>query len=319
VPVPPWLHAATVVQERKDELATKDTEITKITKRRALAFVAFVIFVVNSYGAIDGQSGRTVAVGSLSGASIVTLPLEEYVARVLAGEGQPNAPESTQQALAIAIRTYAVFNTGRHRRDGFDLCDTTHCQVPRTATAASRRAALATAGRVLIYQGAPAEIFYSASCGGRSENAADVWPTLDLPYLRSVSDDVHGDEERWVLERTLEQVERLLQRYNFQGSLRGVEIDDRTDSGRVAKLRLPGLRPDGITGEQLRFALGASELRSTAFSVDRRGRTVRFTGRGYGHGVGLCIVGAGRRGERGQSADAILRHYYPGLIVGLLD
>lgn len=247
------------------------------------------------------------------------LPLEEYVARVLAGEGQPNAPEATQQALAIAIRTYAVFNAGRHRREGFDLCDTTHCQVPRAATAASRRAALTTVARVLIYKGAPAEIFYSASCGGRSENAADVWPTLDLPYLRSVRDDVHGDEERWVLERTIEQVERLLQRYNFQGSLRDVEIDDRTDSGRVAKLRLSGLRPDAISGEQFRFALGASELRSTAFSVDRRGRTLRFTGRGYGHGVGLCIVGAGRRGERGQSAEAILRHYYPGLAVRLLN
>ena len=67
------------------------------------------------------------------------------MARVLAGEGEPNAPEATQQALAVAIRTYALFNAGRHQRDGFDLCDSAHCQVPRPATANSRRAALATA------------------------------------------------------------------------------------------------------------------------------------------------------------------------------
>jgi stage II sporulation protein D len=279
--------------------------------------VAFGFFVINPFpGALDAQ---TVRLGSPAGGPVATLPLEEYVARVLAGEGQPNAAPATQEALAIAIRTYAVFNAGRHRRDGFDLCDTTHCQVPRPATAGSRRAAMATAGRVLTYRGAPAEIFYSASCGGRSETASDVWPGLNLPYLRSVRDDVHGDDEPWTLERTLEHVQRLLQPYRFQGSLRDVDVDDRTDSGRVATLKLSGLRPQTITGEQFRFALGAGELRSTAFSVTRRGRTLHFTGRGYGHGVGLCIVGAGRRGARGETAEAILRHYYPGLTVRTLS
>ena len=62
-------------------------------------------------------------------------------------------PRRTQQALAIAIRTYALFNAGRHRRDGFDLCDSTHCQVPRVRRRRTRaRAALATAGRILTYR-----------------------------------------------------------------------------------------------------------------------------------------------------------------------
>jgi stage II sporulation protein D len=95
---------------------------------------------------------------------------------VLAGEAEPGAADAAQQALAVAIRTYAIVNEGRHRRDGFDLCDTTHCQVMRTANDYSRRAALATAGRVLTLDGKPVEIFYSASCGGRSESAANVWP-----------------------------------------------------------------------------------------------------------------------------------------------
>ena len=71
----------------------------------------------------------TVALGSTGNGRVERLPLEVYVARVLSGEGEPNAPEATQHALAVAIRTYTVFNTGRHAREGFDLCDATHCQL----------------------------------------------------------------------------------------------------------------------------------------------------------------------------------------------
>src|SRR5262245_47552515 len=91
-----------------------------------------------------------------------TLQLESYVARVLAGEALPGSEPPALEALAIAIRTYAAGNMGRHRSEGFDLCDTTHCQVTRTATPQSERAAQATVGQVLLYNGAPATIFYSA-------------------------------------------------------------------------------------------------------------------------------------------------------------
>jgi len=127
---------------------------------------------------------RPVVLRAATGGSPEKVPLEVYVARVLAGEGEPNAPEATQQALAVAIRTFAVVNRGRHGSEGFDLCDSTHCQVPRAANASSRAAALATAGRILTYQGQPAEVFYSASCGGRSEAVADLWPKARLPYLK---------------------------------------------------------------------------------------------------------------------------------------
>ena len=69
-----------------------------------------------------------------SSPKVVEMDLEDYVARVLAGEGQPRAGAAAQQALAITVRTFAVANRGRHRREGFDFCDTTHCQVFRTAT-----------------------------------------------------------------------------------------------------------------------------------------------------------------------------------------
>lgn len=260
-------------------------------------------------------SSRMVAIGSVGGGKIADLPLEMYVARVLAGEGEPNAPEATQQALAIAIRTYAIFNTGRHQREGFDLCDSTHCQVPRSANANSRRAARATAGQILTYNGSPAEIFYSASCGGRSETASAAWPATGVtrPYLKSIKDDVHEDDTPWTLEQSLAELQAVLERNGFSGTLKNVEIKSRTKSDRAAVLKLSGMDPDRIAGDQFRAAIGTTVLRSTAFSIKKNGDTVRFTGRGYGHGVGMCVIGAGRRARRGETTAEILKTYYPGL------
>ena len=117
--------------------------------------------------------GRSLANGETR---VESIALDDYIGQVLAGEGQPKAGDAAQQALAITARTFALANRNRHRREGFDLCDTTHCQVTRPATATTRRAAESTSGRVLLHQGQPAFVFYSAWCGGRTELASQVWP-----------------------------------------------------------------------------------------------------------------------------------------------
>jgi stage II sporulation protein D len=298
---------------RRARLAASLAAVTAFT----LSFVAFVGSQGDPTDA-DLQSasgGVTVAMRSLGTGETANIPIELYVARVLAGEGEPNAPEATTQALAIAIRTYAMFNAGRHRADGYDFCDSTHCQVPRAATAATRRAAVATAGRILTYNGAPAEIFYSASCGGRTEDARNVWPKANLPYLRSIEDDVHDDDDPWKLELTLTAVQQALirDRVATGGTLKDVEVESRSESGRVMRLRVDGMRPPVITGEQFRTAMGARQFRSTVFEVERDGRVLKFEGMGYGHGVGMCVIGAGRRARRGENVERILQTYYPGL------
>ena len=262
------------------------------------------------------SEGRTVVIGSTTGERrAARIPLEVYVARVLAGEGEPNAPDAARQALAVAIRTYTLVQMGRHRREGFDLCDTVHCQVLRPANESSRRAALATARRVLTVNGVPAELFYSASCGGRSEGAAQVWPGATFPYMQVVrNDDVHEEDVPWTLDLTLDELRQALARAGFGGGpLRNIEIDGHNGSGRVERLRVSGMRPDEVSGPAFRDALGTTRLRSTAFTLERQGNAVRFTGRGYGHGVGMCVIGAGRRARRGESLETILAQYYPNL------
>lgn len=304
-----------------------------VAASREIRIFACVVAVVTAVAAVFPQSditdadlersggGRSIAIGALAtDRSVTRIPLETYVARVLAGEAEPNAPEGELQALAIAIRTYATFNAGRHGRDGFDLCDTTHCQVMRIATAATRHAALATAGQILAWNGVPAEIFYSASCGGRSESAAAIWPGANLPYLQTVEDDVHDGDVPWTYTLRLVELHRMLAQRGFGGDrLKDVRVNSRTSSGRVATLRLSGMAPEVIAGDQFRLMVSARDLKSTAFTVEKHGDELEFTGRGYGHGVGMCVIGAGRRARRGETATQILAQYYPGLEIRTLD
>lgn len=256
---------------------------------------------------------------------IERIALDSYVAQVLAGEGQPRASDAAQQALAITARTFAVANRNRHRAEGFDLCDTTHCQVVRPATPVTTRAAQSTSGRVLMHQGQPAFVFYSAWCGGRTELASEVWPgAIEYGRERSREDEACEDEPKWTSDVSTGEIEKALRAAGFRGSrLRNVRVVERNRSKRASRLRVDGFTPREISGQDFRMAVaavaGPQAIKSTAFDVDRTRGGYRFVGRGYGHGVGLCVVGAGRRAARGASAEQILRFYFPGLRVGSLS
>jgi stage II sporulation protein D len=256
------------------------------------------------------------------GYTVVTLPLETYIARVLAGEAMRDSQPAALEALAITVRTFALGNRGRHRADGFDLCDQTHCQVVRNATAATERAAQATAGRILLSGDAIAIVYYSASCGGRTEIPSAVWPGHDdPPYLPSRDDeDACGGAPAWVAQLQEDDLLRALRAGGFRGDrLRDVRIASRNGSGRVARLRLDGLQPDQISGQDLRVVVGRTlgwqHIKSTVFDLRKQGDAYRFSGHGSGHGVGMCVIGSARLAEAGKDADHILARYFPGLTI----
>lgn len=263
--------------------------------------------------------GRTLASGQTR---VESIPVDDYIAQVLAGEGQPRAGDAAQQALAIAARTFAIANRNRHRREGFDLCDTTHCQVVRAPTATTRRAAQATSGRLLLHQGQPAFVFYSASCGGRTERASEVWPgAADYSAEPSAHDDADASEPAWESDVRVQDMERALRAAGLRGDrVRDIRIVARNPSNRVSRVRIEGWTPAEMSGHEFRMAVGRvagfAAIKSTAFEINRTGSGFHFRGRGFGHGVGLCVVGAGTRAARGSTADEILKFYYPGLTIG---
>ncbi len=263
--------------------------------------------------------GRTLSNGQTR---VESIAVDDYIAQVLAGEGQPRAGDAAQQSLAITARTFAIANRNRHRREGFDLCDTTHCQVVRSPTATTRRAALATTGRMLLHQGQPAFVFYSASCGGRRESASEVWPgAVDYADAPAVHDDADEGEPGWESDVRVQDIERALRMAGLRGDrLRDLRVIARNQSNRVSRVRIEGFTPAELSGHEFRMAVGRvagfQAIKSTAFEINRTGSGYHFRGRGFGHGVGLCVIGAGTRASRGETADDILRFYYPGLTVG---
>ena len=263
--------------------------------------------------------GRTLPNGDTR---VETIALDDYIAQVLAGEGQPRSGDAAQQALAITARTFALANRNRHKNEGFDLCDTTHCQVVRPATTITKRAADATSGRLLLYRGQPAFVFYSAWCGGKSELASQVWPgAIDYAYEPALHDDACEDEPGWVSDVRAGDIERALREAGLKGSrLRSLRVIARNASDRIARIAVEGFNPPEIGGHEFRMAVGRvagwQSIKSTNFDIDRTSTGYRFKGRGFGHGVGLCVIGAGRRAAKGANLEEILKFYFPGLTVG---
>ena len=182
-------------------------------------------------------------------------------------------------------------------------------------------AAAATAGLVLGWRGAPASVYYTASCGGFGERPSNVWPGApDPPFLPSQRDSACDREPPWSVEIPARDLQRALSGAGFRGSsLRDVRVRVRSESGRALSLDLLGLTPDQVSGQTLRMivgrALGWRLLKSTSFDVRRTSQGYRFSGRGFGHGVGFCVIGATRRAAAGESRAALLARYFPGVEV----
>ena len=254
----------------------------------------------------------------------VTLPLEEYVAAVLTAESGDFQNAESRKAMAVVARAYATRFRGQHSKEGFDFCDTTHCQAFgwKTPPAAIQAAVNATRGEVLRYDGKVAATFYHQNCGGTTASAAEAWPGVSEAYLTSHADPYCAARGALTWESAIRvaDLSRAL-RANGLASPQGwnaIEIVSRSKSGRVDLLRLTGGSGGAarISASTFRFAvdraLGWEKIRSNFFEVRNLGEDIVFSGRGSGHGVGLCQVGAEEMAREGKSYSEILGFYYPG-------
>jgi stage II sporulation protein D len=273
-----------------------------------------------------------VRVSGRAGSRVVAIPFEQYVlgavrAEVLPATLRAQPPSQALDVQAIVSRTYAAANVGRHAADGFDLCDTTHCQVYRDAAAgegpqdAAARAVAATRGRVLTFQGRLIQALFHADCGGHTASAASVWGGTDAPYLESVGDWFcsRRSDSGWTFAADRRAVERALDadsRTRVGPGLRRIDVASRDTSGRALAVTIVGVRTVSVRAEVFRAvmtqAFGPRSIRSTWFDIVGRDSGFRLTGVGFGHGVGLCQTGAALRAEARQTPAEILGHYFPG-------
>jgi len=260
------------------------------------------------------------------GNRVLTLPAEEYVAAILAGEASTFHNDEALKAMAVAARTYAARTRGRHAADGFDFCATTHCQraEPGAVTARLSAAVRATTGEMLWFEGKPAFAVYTRSCGGKTESGAAVWPNIEAPYLRAHSDPycLRSGPQQWAWSGTPQQIVSALEASGLQSpdALHTITVLDRTKSERAKTLLLQGRKTAFVSAGSLRFALGRevgwNTLRSDRYEVRVVGGRISFRGSGEGHGAGLCQRGADEMAAEGFSYREILAFYYPGTMLG---
>jgi stage II sporulation protein D len=261
------------------------------------------------------------------------LSLEDYVLRVVAAEGSTETEPEALKALAIASRTYALKNIGRHSADGYDFCTTTHCQRFRDValdsesgiSPAALKAVQFTKGEVLLDAGHQvADSYFSASCGGATANMTSLWGAKAPTYLRGVADEYCATDKHhnWTDVISEKQLLKALQsdpRTNVGDRLISVRVLRQDASGRAEIISIEGERRLTVKGWDFKIivgrALGWNLLKSSRFEIAHSGSNFVFRGGGFGHGLGLCQEGAHVMATRGANYRQILGKYFPGTTV----
>ena len=225
----------------------------------------------------------------------------------------------------------------------FDVCADDHCQRYQGITKACNehvgQAIQETRGQILTYGEDICDARFSKCCGGQTEEFQYCWEDTPKPYLVSFQDPYCNtndkkilsqvlndfDQEtphfyRWTVEYTEEQLSELVCRKLKEdfGTITDLIPLERGKSGRIWKLKIVGTKKTFTIGKELeiRRTLSDTHLLSSAFEVEKiatsEGNKFILHGKGWGHGVGLCQIGAAVMGEQGKTYDEILLFYYRG-------
>jgi stage II sporulation protein D len=252
--------------------------------------------------------------------------MEQYLRGVVASEMPVSFEAAALEAQAVASRTYALeaLKVGEGASaPGFDLRDDQRSQVYKGIEGEAAKAIEAvekTRGLVLAYDGDVFPAYFSSSCGGRTVPATDVWEDAPgIPPLRGTDCGACGISHHvpWRAPVTLTAAEittALREAGRVTRRVTDVVPLETGPGGHISKIevRTAGGGSTTMSGNDFRMAVGSMKLKSTSFSVSRRGGRFTFDGTGFGHGAGMCQWGAQGMARRGVSGSEILLHYYPG-------
>lgn len=271
--------------------------------------------------------------------------MENYLLSVISSEMKSSSSLELLKAHAVISRSWLLARMEERKSGGaaphreFDVCADDHCQryqgLAMAVGESVRRAIDQTWGQVLRYRGTLCDTRYSKCCGGRTELYSTCWEDKDFPYLQSVEDrfcdcehseilpQVLNDYDMrtmdfhdWTVRYSREELSTLVHRRTGvdYGEILSLEPVERGPSGRIKYLRINGAKHSAVIGKELaiRRALSETHLKSSAFEVTVDGDFFVLRGRGWGHGVGLCQIGAAVMASEGYDYRQILSHYYVG-------
>ncbi|HYZ14998.1 MAG TPA: SpoIID/LytB domain-containing protein [Candidatus Acidoferrum sp.] len=263
---------------------------------------------------VDAPGGRL--------ALVTSIDVDQYLQGVVPLESPPSWPQAALEAQAIVARTFALSRRTISRP--YDVLASDADQRWGGVEAESRAATAAieaTRGQTLTFAGGPAAVFYSACCGGHTEDIVEAWGGAPLPYLRGVADPhcAPAPDFRWTRSAPLDRVLAALGG-RTGGSLTGASLVDPDSFGRPRAVVLQGAANVTLPVVDFRRALGYEIVRSLWLRTVRVDATqavpqLVIEGSGRGHGVGLCQWGSRFFAAAGASAGDILGFYFPGTSV----
>lgn len=272
------------------------------------------------------------------------LNLEDYVEGVVSAEVPRDWPLEALKAQAVAARSFTlaklrergertaswqleasimdqVFDhSRRHEMANRAVRETRgHFLAPTKLSTAKLSTAHSRTGAVRA-----ATTHYHSDCGGQTDEPSDVWGGGENI---GTAKDLCPKSARanWRLVTSLGEISsRLRNESLIGGSFRVVklEIEKRSPAGRAQVLRLTDSSGNAVrvTGEKMRSVFGYMNLRSTLFEINAASASrIEFSGRGFGHGTGLCQWGSRTLALNGKSYQEILSHYYPKLSLSKMD
>lgn len=256
--------------------------------------------------------------------------LDEYLCNVVSAEMPANYEIEALKAQAIVARTYTIYKILNKKHDTADICDdSTCCQawISKNDRLArweeSQResnwqkivsAVNDTKGKIITYDDKPIDAFFHSNSGGVTEVPVNVWGGTGYPYLQSVETSGEDAYTQYSSEVVLTQeqlINKLKEKYSdisidFSNS-DDIKIMEYTESTRVKTVKFGNHE---ISGVEARSLLG---LRSTNFEISIDGDNIKFSVKGYGHGVGMSQTGADSMAKQGSSAEDIIKHFYTGV------
>lgn len=251
---------------------------------------------------------------------VVTMPIEEYLHGVLAGEMHGDWPLEALKAQAILARTFVLkfVEEKESRYPGADIStDIEEAQAyePAAINERIRQAVSETEGMVLSSGGSLPYAWFHAHSGGKTALAQEGldYQKEEPPYTQSVagleSDEADEEAAQWEVSFPAAEVLKAANQVGASGNqLSSIAVAKRGESGRATRLAVNGKE---VSAAAFRIALGSTQMRSTLIdSLTFSDGKVVISGRGYGHGVGMSQWGAYAMAKAGKNAKEIVLHYF---------
>jgi len=239
--------------------------------------------------------------------------VEKYIAGVVKSEGGSGKNIEYFKSQAVIARTYMYRYIDKHLSDGYNVCDNTHCQAFNGSSSDSilNLAVMETKGLVILDQDSTLIVSaFHSNCGGETCSSQDVWLT-GQPYLKKVIDPYCLSSRNAVWNKSIGLNDWLIfiRNSGYTG-----KTDDLSVFSFSQKSRLTDYRTGSFT-IPLTTIRTELNLRSTFFSIVPEGDSILLSGRGYGHGVGLCQEGAMVMAEKGFKFSQIIDFYYSEVLI----